>query len=154
MTDEPQILDHRRLGADLFNGTWELMEKEDRTHEDDDLMVHMTHASSYHWRLVGQPVNFVRSEWQCSRVSAVLRRPEPSMHHATRALEICTANGIGDWDLAFCHEALARAHAVAGDTEAARAEIERALAIDIAEDAERALLTGDLETIPGVPRFW
>jgi hypothetical protein len=154
VTDEPQILDHRRLGADLFNGTWELMEKEDRTPEDDDRMVHMVHASCHHWRQVGQPANFARGEWQCSRVYAVLRRPEPALHHATRALEICTANGLGDWDLAFCHEAIARAHAVAGDTEAARAEIERALAIDIAEDEERALLTGDLETIPGVPRFW
>jgi DNA-binding transcriptional MerR regulator len=154
MTDEPAILDHRRLGADLFNGTWELMEKEDRTAEDDDRMVHMVHASCHHWRQIGMPANFARGEWQCSRVYAVLRRPEPSLHHAGRALDICTEAGIGDWDLAFCHEALARAHAIAGNSEAARTEVERALAVEIAEDEDRALVSADLETIPGVTRFW
>jgi DNA-binding transcriptional MerR regulator len=154
MTDEPEVLDHRRLGAAMFNGTWDLMEKEDRTPDDDDRMVHMTHASAHHWRQVGKPENFVRSEWQCSRVYAVLRRPEPCRHHAQRALDICTEHGIADWDLAFCHEALARAHAIAGDTEAARAEVERALAVAIAEDQERALLLADLETIPAITRFW
>jgi DNA-binding transcriptional MerR regulator len=154
MTDEPEILDHRRLGAALFNGTWELMEKEDRTAEDDDRMVHMAHASCHHWRQVGTAAHFVRGEWQCSRVYAVLRRAEPCRHHAQRAFDICTDAGIGDWDLAFCHEALARAHAIAGDVEATRGEVERALAVEITEDEDRALLLADLETMPGVARFW
>ena len=56
-----------------------------------------------------------RSEWQCSRVYAVLGRPEPALHHARRCLELCEQHGIGDWVLGFAYEALARAHAVAGD---------------------------------------
>jgi DNA-binding transcriptional MerR regulator len=154
VTDEPEILDHRRLAAALFNGTWELMEKEGRTSADDDRMLHMAHASRHHWGEVGTAANIVRGEWQCSRVYSVLRRAEPCRHHARRALELCTEHGLTDWDLAFCHEALARGHAVAGDTEAARAEVERALAVEIADDADRALLLSDLETIPGVARFW
>jgi DNA-binding transcriptional MerR regulator len=154
VTDEPEILDHRRLAAALFNGTWELMEKEHRTPADDDRMLHMAHASRHHWGEVGTAANLVRGEWQCSRVYSVLRRPEPCRHHARRALELCAEHGITDWDLAFGHEALARGHAVAGDTEAARAEVELALAVEIAEDEDRNLLLADLETIPGVPRFW
>ena len=44
----------------------------------------------------------------------------PSRRSGTRAavLEHCEANGIGDWDLAYAYEALARAHALAGDGEA------------------------------------
>jgi hypothetical protein len=61
---------------------------------------------------------------------------------------------VGDWDLAFCHEALARAHAIAGDVDAARVEVERALAVQITEEEDRALLRADLETIPGIVRFW
>ena len=34
------------------------------------------------------------------------------MWHAQRCLECCESAGIGDWDLAYAYEALARAHAV------------------------------------------
>jgi hypothetical protein len=47
----------------------------------------------------------------------VLRRTEPCLHHAQRALDICLAEGVGDFDLAFAYEAIARSHAIAGDAE-------------------------------------
>ncbi|GIH79596.1 MerR family transcriptional regulator [Planobispora longispora] len=146
----------RQLAVDLFNEVWRLLEKEGRTADDDDRMLHMAHASRYHWGQVGAPVNRSRGEWQCSRVYAVLGRAEPALHHARRGLEICRAHGIGDWDLAFGYEALARASAVAGDREQARAWTEQALAAaeDIAQDEDRELLLTDLETIPAQPRFW
>jgi len=152
------ISDERRLAAALFNATWTLMEKEDRSREDDDEMLHMAHASRHHWGRVAEatPANMARGEWQCSRVYAVLGRSEPCLHHAQRCLEICQENGIADWDLAFAYEALARGHAVAGDTDQARAYTEQALAAaeDIAEDDDRELVLSDLESIPGQPRFW
>jgi hypothetical protein len=148
--------DERKLAVDLFNGVWRLLEKEDRTVEDDDRMLHMAHASRYHWGQVGTAENVSRGEWQCSRVYAILGRAEPARHHARRDLEICQANGLGDFDLAFAYEALARASAVAGDKEQARSWTERALAAaeDIAEGEDRELLLTDLETIPGQDRFW
>jgi hypothetical protein len=84
------------------------------------------------------------------------RPGEPSLHHAQRVLDICTANGIGDWDLAFGYEALARACAVAGDRAAARSWTEQALVAvpGIAEEEDRELLLSDLQTIPGQPAFW
>jgi tetratricopeptide (TPR) repeat protein len=102
------------------------------------------------------PAHLARGEWQISRVYAVLGRPEPALHHARRVLDLCQENGIGDWDLAFAYEALARAHAVAGDTAQARRYTDQALAAakDIAEDGERELVLADLETIPGQPRYW
>ena len=119
-------------------------------------MLHMAHASRYHWGQVGAPVNLSRGEWQCSRVYAVLGRPEPALYHARRGLEICRAYGIGDWDLAYAYESLARAHAVAGDKDQARTWTEQALAAaeDIAQDEDRELVLTDLESIPAQPRFW
>jgi hypothetical protein len=116
----------------------------------------MAHASAHHWRQVGTPENFARSEWQCSRVYAVLNRPEPSLHHAQRCLDICQEHGLRDFDLAFAYEALARGHAVAGDHAGAREYTEQALAAseDISEADDRELLLSDLETIPGQSRFW
>ena len=147
----------RRVGIALFNATWTLMEKENRTRAEDDEMLHKAHASRHHWGASGtDAAHLARGEWQCSRVYAILGRAEPCLHHAQRVLDLCQENGIGDWDLAFAYEALARGHAVAGDSEQARAYTEQALAAaeDIAEDDERELVLGDLETIPGQRRFW
>jgi len=105
---------HAELGKELFNRTWILMELESRTAEQDDELVHTAHASRYHWSRVGGPEHAARGEWQCSRAYVVLGRGEPAIHHATRCLEICETNGIGDWDIAFAYEALARAHGLAG----------------------------------------
>jgi DNA-binding transcriptional MerR regulator len=146
-----EAVDHRRLGIDLFNKTWTLMEKENRTTADDDELIHCAHASAYHWMHVGTQANRARSEWQCSRVYTVLGRAEPALHHARRCLEICEASPeeLEDWDLPFAHEALARAHSVAGEPEAARAHLERAreLAAGVMEEEDRSLLEADLATI-------
>jgi DNA-binding transcriptional MerR regulator len=146
-----EAIDHRRLGVDLFNKTWTLMEKEDRTPADDDEMIHCAHASAYHWMHVGTQANRARSEWQCSRMYTVLGRSEPALHHARRCLEICEASpeALEDWDLPFAHEALARAHGLAGNAGEARAHLERAreLAADVMDEDDRRLLEADLATI-------
>src|SRR5205085_2370588 len=105
--------EQRRLAASLFNHVWTLLERDSRTEEEDDEMIHAAHASRHHWGAVGAPVNLARGEWQCSRVYAVLGRGEPALWHARRCLELCDRHSIGDFDLAFAYEALARAHAVA-----------------------------------------
>ena len=40
---------HRYFSADCFNATWDLMEKSDRTSDDDEMMRAMAHASLFHW---------------------------------------------------------------------------------------------------------
>ena len=105
---------HRKMAVSLFNLVWDLLDKSERTTEEDDKMVHAAHASRYHWGEIGTPLELERGEWQISRVYAVLGRPEAALHHAHRCLAICEANRIGDFDLAFAYEGLARAYAAAG----------------------------------------
>jgi DNA-binding transcriptional MerR regulator len=140
---------HRQLAVDLFNHVWTLLEMPDRTPAQNDEMLHAAHASRHHWGVVGTPENRGRGEWQCSRVYAILGRAEPALWHGRRYLALCEEHGIADWDLAFAHEAIARALAVAGDREGARAEVARAreLAADIAEDEDRELVLSDLQSI-------
>ncbi|HEX7172195.1 MAG TPA: hypothetical protein VF365_06265 [Candidatus Limnocylindria bacterium] len=151
-TTHPAALDgatHRQLAADLFNHVWTLLEMPERTPMQDDEMLHAAHASRHHWGAVGTPHNLGRGEWQCSRVYAVLGRAEPALWHARRYLALCEEHGIGDWDVAFAHEAIARALSVAGDLEGSAAAVARAreLAADILEDEDRELLLSDLATI-------
>jgi DNA-binding transcriptional MerR regulator len=140
----------RKLAADLFNHTWTLLELEHRTPEQDDEMLHAAHASRYHWGEVGEGVNLGRGEWQCARVYAVLGRAEPALWHARRCLAINEANGIADFDIAAAYEAMARAHATAGDlVEAAAWKARASSALDgITDPDDREIIEGDLATLP------
>jgi hypothetical protein len=143
--------DVRRTAAvATFNYTWSLLRREDRTERDDDLMIHAAHTSRFLWEDVGGPVNHARGEWQISRVYAVLGRAEPALFHARRCLEICEANGIGDFDLGFAYEALARASSLAGDAAGADryAVLARAQAAEVADDDDREVLLDDIATLP------
>jgi hypothetical protein len=106
---------HREFAVDLFNLTWDLLDKTGRSADENDKMIHAAHASRFHWGEAGTPLEFERGEWQISRVYSVLGRPEPALYHAQRCLAICEENDIGDFDIAFAYEAMARAYAVAGD---------------------------------------
>jgi hypothetical protein len=139
----------RQLGVDLYNETWRLME----SREDDERMLHMAHASAYHWQQAPEcePKNRARSEWLCSRVYTVLGRAEPALYHAKRCLEICRAHpeSMDDWDLPFAHEALARAHRVAGNDDEVRDQEEKAreLGEQLADPEDREHLEEALATL-------
>ncbi len=141
----------RQVAVDLFNHAWALMRLPDRTPEQDDELIHAAHASRHHWAEVGTAANLVRGEWQLSRVYATLGRAEPAIYHARRCLAYCEASpqALEGWDLPYAYEALARAHAVAGD--AAEAERFAARARELGaqvEDAEdREQLEQDLATL-------
>jgi hypothetical protein len=143
----------RALAAALFNRVWDLLSLPERSLEQIDEVIHMAHASRFHWGELAadQPWRLARGEWLCSRVYAVLERPEPSLWHARRCLAILEANGAGeDWDLAAAYEAMARASWVAGDVEAAAGW--KARGIDaiatIADVEDRQPIEDDLATIP------
>jgi hypothetical protein len=115
MSEQPQPKElEKKFAIDLFNLTWNLLDKKGRSQEEDDKMIHAAHASRFHWGEIGTPLEFERGEWQISRVYSVLKRSEPALYHAQRCLEICKKNNIGDFDIAFAYEALARAYAAAG----------------------------------------
>ncbi|MBI3871534.1 MAG: hypothetical protein HY304_00465 [candidate division Zixibacteria bacterium] len=142
---------HRKCAKDLFNFVWTLLEKKDRTQDDDDTMIHAAHASRYHWMQIGQPVQFARGEWQVSRVYAVLKRGEASHYHAQRCLDICEQHGLGDFDRGAAYEALARAAAVSGNMLDCRrfASLARAAGERITDPEDRQILFDDLKTLPG-----
>jgi hypothetical protein len=145
--------DHRALGVALYNGSWPLLEKADRTRDEDDELLHQAHASAYHWLKAPEckPKNRVRAEWLCSRVYSVLDRAEPALQHAERALAIAEANAgvMDEFDLPFVYEALARANAVAGNAEEARRfeDASRKIAELMSDPGDRELVLRDLETI-------
>jgi hypothetical protein len=104
----------RKLAAELFNHTWELLQRKRRTPQEREEMLHSAHASRYHWGRVGGPLNVSIAEWQISRVYSVLRRAEPAMFHARRCLAVSRKARLDPFYIGYAYEALARASAVAG----------------------------------------
>jgi hypothetical protein len=150
----PPTLDpatQRELAAGLYNLTWALIERADRSADDIDRMINAAHASRFHWDAIGLPANRARGEWLCSRVYATLGRGEPALWHARRCLAILESGGEGieDWDLPAAYEALARAYAVNGDRGEARAwrDRSRAALAGIAEADDREPIEQDLATL-------
>ncbi len=141
--------DERALAAALFNETWGLLDKPDRTDDESDRMVHLAHASRLHWDNIGTDENRAGGEWQCSRVYAVLGRAEPAVHHALRSVAYADRDGVATWMRASAQEALARAHLVAGDVAAAEEARVRAWALlDAEHDQEdREIVAADLQSL-------
>lgn len=113
-------MDIKAEAIKLFNETWDLLDKTDRTDDDKRLMLHKTHTSFYLWTLVGEMVNYARGEWQVSHVYAVLGEGDLALLHGQKSLDLCLEHGFKGLDLAFGYEAVARAYAVLGDIEQAK----------------------------------
>ena len=146
---------HRRLGKELYNHTWSLIETADRTSEQVDEMLAASHASAYHWSKAGGTLaNQARSQWQIARVYATLGRGEPALWHAHRCVALAEAAaraGVADdWDMAAALETLARAQLVSGDESAAAATRGQARVAleDIADPEDRQLIEQDLDSLP------
>ena len=103
-----------------FHGkTWELLDKPDHTAEEKELLKDYAHASLAHWRVAGTPLNEQRGLWMLSRIYNVLGQVESALYYAQRCQELTLRHKdlMQDFDIAFAFEALARAHALAGDNE-------------------------------------
>lgn len=138
------------LGKWCFNRTWELIEKEDRTPEEDEEMLMTAFAARYHWSRAGTAVNFARGEWQIARVYGLLGNPVEALRHSRRCLSITEAARLQDFDLAFALEGMARSLALSGEHEEAHRFARRAAEAGstIADEEDRQILLNDLATLP------
>ncbi len=145
---------HRTFAVSCFNAAWDLIEKTDRDKAEDIEMIHLAHASRYHWGQAGTPLNFARGDWQISRVYAVLGFGVMSHKYAQSCLNLCEEHNFGDFDLAFAYEALARSNAVSGDIAKAKGYywLAQETGKEIAKDEDRDYFFKELETISGFER--
>ena len=143
----------RRLAARCFNHAWTLMESPDRGEAGDRVLLEVAAASRLHWRLVGGEVELARAAWLLSRVHAVLGEPAAALREGEACLAIVESAGLGPFDRAFAHEAIARARHQGGDRQGAataRAAGEAA-AVEIDADDERDWVRRNLASLDAPP---
>jgi hypothetical protein len=136
-----------RFFAIEYNGiTWNLLEKEDRTPDEDALMVHAAHSSCMHWLQAGTPTHHQRGEWLISRVYSVLGYADDALRHAKMTMTLTKEHPdmMQDFDWAYAYEAVARASALAGKMEKAKDYYQRAVtAGEAIADAESKQIFDD-----------
>lgn len=140
---------HRHFSVSCFNGVWELIDKPNRSPDEDRLMVSMCHASLYHWqqRPDCTPRSLSIGYWQLSRVYALLEQADNARHYGQHSLTHSRNEDL--FYLGYAHEALARAEALAGNRAEAETHLATArdLASQVTDAAERELLEADLTTV-------
>lgn len=141
--------EHKRIGIALFNYTWSMIEKPDKSDSDTEHMINSAHASLFHWSFSAEPVHFARGEWLISRVYSIAKRPEPAMFHGQKSLKICLENGVSKFDRGFAFEAVARAYAVMGRDKERDENLELGLeeAQQVENDADRKWLIDNLRSV-------
>lgn len=112
----------------IHGRVWALLDKSDRTPLEAEEMLHAAHASLFHWLSAGTGLNHQRGEWLIARVHAVLGNAPEALRHAGRCQELTDqhSNLMEDFDIAFAHECVARANAVAGNLDVARDYLSKA----------------------------
>lgn len=117
---------HRYFAAYCFNSAWDLIEKKDRTAQDDQMMVVLSQASIFHWtqRPDCDDRKMSIGYWQASRVQALVGNPA----EALRLGEICLSysQALLPFFLGYAHEALARAYVGMGRMDAAASHLDEA----------------------------
>jgi hypothetical protein len=137
------------FSAHCFNHAWDLLEKPDRTPDDEQLMVTLNQASIFHWR--GRPdcssKHLSIGYWQASRIQAVLANAQEAQRYA----DICLAYSgeLEPFYLGYAHEALARAAALSGDTSGVAHHLAaaKAQAASVSRGDERDALLKDLAAL-------
>jgi tetratricopeptide (TPR) repeat protein len=139
---------HRHFARSLNGEVWGLLEKDNRSAEEDDLLVHAAHASCLHWLKIGTGLHQQRGEWLIARVYSELGQAEEALRHASRCMELTEQHAelMEDFDRAYAYEALARATAVSGNrADSLRyQELAERAGSAIADQESRSYYEGDL----------
>jgi len=124
--------------------TWRLLEAGDAA-----AAVTAAHASAWHWRAIGGPVESARADWLCARAHAAAGDAAAALRHAEASLALCEdhAAEMKDFDHAYAAEGMARALTLAGRGEEAATWRTKAedLGAAIADPEDRAIFEADFD---------
>ena len=140
---------HRAQGIECNNGVWEMVAAE-RTPADDEEMLRRAYASAYHWQRAARrtPVNEVRARHMLAKAHLLAGNAALSLRYAQSCLDGCVEHDLADFDLAYAHEALARALGALGRTAESLSEWATAKAVPIADPDDLEIVESDFADAP------
>jgi hypothetical protein len=154
MSSQPEIdiaAAHRHFSAACFNHAWDLIDKADRTPEEDEEMVELALAAHWHWsqRTDCTAVNHSIGYWQISRVYALLKQGDNALRYSQLCLDVSQAGAVPPFLLGYAHESRARAEWASGNLVEAKKHLQEArrLAAMVTDQEDQKQLLADLDTI-------
>ena len=109
----------------------------------------LAYTAAHHWeRASGRsPVNDARAAYVVSRALTATDQPARGLVTADRCLALCRDHGIADFDLAYAHEARARALHALGRADEAAAAWRAARTVEVADPEDRAIVEADFAAL-------
>ncbi len=140
---------HQYFAVECNNKTWDLLDKTERTPDEEIEMIHQVHASCWHWSRAGEPVNVVRGHYVAAKVYFAAGMTESARFWAQKTWDQTVELGLESWDYAFACEIMARACAAAGEKDKHEEYHRKAQdAIAGLGNDERELCQGELDRGP------
>ena len=152
MSDELDVQKaSRHFAAVAFNYCWELIEKADRTPDEDDEMLRFAEASFWHWKNFDGHTdeNLSIGYWQLARVYVLANHPDRALRYAERCIEISDTASLEPFYIGYAYEAHARALKAKSDGTGWEEVLAQAyhIAESISDLESRDQLLADLKTI-------
>ncbi|MDN3017064.1 hypothetical protein PH210_12765 [Paenibacillus sp. BSR1-1] len=148
---ETSTFTHKQLAVQYFNKTWDVLDLNERTIEEEEKMVHLAHSSFWHWTQVENhtPKNLSIGYWQLSRVYATVGNGERAQYYAERCLDVSLENKIEPFYVGYAYEALGRANVLLKQSDLALELVKQAqeYAEQVQNENEKSMLLNDLKTI-------
>lgn len=143
-------VDHRKIAVETYNHCWDLLDRDDRSPDEDFELLTSAFASRYHWSLAGGPEQWAVSDWMVSRAAADIGEGSLSLAFALRANDAMQEFDAPDWLVASAAEGLARAYAALGSEQDRDEWCNNAesLVEAIADEEDRELIASQLATVP------
>jgi len=154
VTDPPAAPEgdwHRQQGVEATHAAFALLATE-RDADADEQLLRLAHTAAHHWeRATGAgPAHAVRADYLVSRALTATGQAERGLVMADRVLAACRAHRIGDFDLAYAHEARARALRGLGRSQEATEAWREARAVEVADPEDRAIVESDFAALEPV----
>jgi tetratricopeptide (TPR) repeat protein len=143
---------HKHFSTHCFNHTWELIEKPNRTSEDDLEMVQLAVTSLWHWkqRKDVAPTNLAIGYWQVSFVYALAGQPALALKYALMCKDL--SEKLEAFYLGEAYQSLAGANKAGGNYEMMEEYIAKAHQIlkNLTDPEEKEALERDLRGLDRV----
>lgn len=140
---------HKHFSKHCFNRAWDLIDKTNRTPEENQQMIHLAHASLWHWseRPDCTPKNLSIGYWQLARIYALVGDGNSAAKYARICLEKTPKED--PFLMGYANEALARAELILGNKEEAKKHQAEALLFweGIPDAEDKQMLLRDLESL-------
>lgn len=154
MTDLPDFdlaTAHKYFSTHCFNQAWDLIDKPNRTPEENEEMIRLSLASTWHWtqRSDCKPQNLSVGYWQTSRIYAILGDAVSARRYGQLSLDSIQKQSDLPFYVGYAYEALARAESLAGSSEKVKEfqAMARENALKIQDANDRETLLKDLDSI-------